>query len=210
MTPLKFTLAFAGIDLDDFDLLDRLAEQLPDVHWGEVDDEVQADVFVRDLSITETATYVVDTVRKVAPTARAVRVIEDFVAIPDIARRTDVSREAARLWSKEASFPLPRGVVGNGIKIWDWAAVNSWLRREHAGALGDPYRLPSPAELAQVNTLLRQIDLHRSLVASEFEARPHAPTVGWEPLAALDIGATAGTHDRDPVEPRMQEEVMAG
>lgn len=210
MTPLKFTVAFDGIDIEDLDLLDRLAEDLPNVHWGEVDGEVQADVFVRGLPLTEAVTHVVETIRTIAPTAQAIRALEDFVAIPDIARRTDVTREAARLWSKEASFPPPRGVVGNGIKIWDWAAVNSWLRREHAGALGDPYRHPSPAELAQANTLLRQIHVHQSLLVSEFEARPHAPTGSWEPISAIDIPATAALRSREPVQAEAHGEAMAG
>lgn len=153
---LKFTLAFAGIDLDDFDLLACLLDVLPEVHWGEVDGEVQADVFSEHASFVKAVQHVDDAVRDVAPEARATHLVEDFVATPDIAKRTHVNRETVRLWSKEDTFPRPRGVVGNGIKIWDWAVVNAWLQREHAGALGDDYRYPTPVEIAQVNAFLRQ------------------------------------------------------
>lgn len=162
MKTLRFTLAFAGIDLDDLGLLGRLLDVLPGVRWGAVDGEVQADVFSERASFVKAVQHVDGAVRGVVPDARAIRLVEDFVATPDIAKRAHVNRETVRLWSKEETFPRPRGVVGNGIKIWDWPAVNSWLKHEHAGALGDGFRYPTPAEIAQVNAFL---DLHNAETA---------------------------------------------
>lgn len=194
---LKFTLAVSGVDIDDFDLLDRLVEALPHVHWGEVDGQVQADVYARDSSVVQAVQQVTDALRTVVPTARATRLIEDFVAIPDIAKRSDVNRETVRLWSKEDSFPLPRSVVGNGIKVWDWASVNSWLRHEHAGALGDPYRHPSAAEIAQVNTLLRQIEVHLQALEAELKIRPRPAGKRWKQIPAVGLSGTSALRVAD-------------
>jgi predicted DNA-binding transcriptional regulator AlpA len=187
---LKFMLAFTGIDLDDFHLLARLLDVLPDVHWGEVDGEVQADVFSRQHSFVKATQHVEDAVRQAAPDARATRLVEDFVAIPDIAKRAHVNRETVRLWSKEDAFPRPRDVVGNGIKIWDWTAVNTWLQREHAGALGDAYRYPTPAETAQVNAFLRQMEFHRTAVETTLATRSRPSSGQWEKIPAVGFGDT--------------------
>jgi predicted DNA-binding transcriptional regulator AlpA len=211
LATLKFTLAFVGIDIDDFDLLDRLVESLPDAHWGEVDGEVQADVYARDASLMEAVQHVAEVVRAVAPEARATRLTEDFVAVPDVAKRSDVNRETVRLWAKEANFPRPRGVVGNGIKIWDWSAVNSWLRHEHAGALGDRYRHPSPAETAQANTFLRQIDIHYAALETELKARPRAATGRWQQIPTVGISGTSSLRMSAGVsQPLASYEAVAG
>lgn len=198
MMTLKFTLAFVGVDIDDFELLDRLIAVLPDVHWGEVDGEVQADVFSQHASFVEAVQTVNEAVRQEVPDARATRLVEDFVAVPDIATRTHVNRETVRLWSKESTFPRPRGVVGSGIKIWHWAAINTWLRNEHAGALGDAYRHPSPAEIAQVNTLVRQMEFHQLAVEKKFSARRHTAGHRWEEIPAVGFGGTTTLHVEIP------------
>ena len=188
---VKFTLAVTGVDVDDFDLLDRLVEALPHVHWGEVDGQVQADVYMPDMSVVHAVQQVTDALRAIVPTAGATRLLEDFVAVPDIAKRCDVNRETVRLWSKEATFPVPRSVVGNGIKVWDWASVNSWLRHEHAGALGDPYRHPTAAEIAQANTLLRQVEVHHLALEAELQLRPRPSGHRWEQIPTVGSPGTS-------------------
>jgi predicted DNA-binding transcriptional regulator AlpA len=67
-----------------------------------------------------------------------IRVDQDLVDIPEIARRTSRSRQniqqlvTGTRGSKD--FPDPLGVLGEK-RVWDWASVNEWLRNRHK--LGD-------------------------------------------------------------------------
>ncbi|MHB8264000.1 MAG: hypothetical protein ACYDGY_09700, partial [Acidimicrobiales bacterium] len=60
------------------------------------------------------------------------RIDPGLVAIPDIARRIDCSRENIRKYADgtrgPGGFPAPEGVVGDGIRVWRWANVEPWLR----------------------------------------------------------------------------------
>ncbi len=179
MPTFKFTLLFEGVNIDDFEVLDRLVEAAPRVQWGEIDGEVHADVYTDAPSMRAALEKSVAAVRAAVPAARPVRIAEDLAAIPDVAKRCNVSRETVRLWTKDASFPPPRGIVGNGIKVWDWTVVNSWLREEHAGAFGDPYRLLDALEIAQANAWLRQAEIQSDAVQAEFHARPSMSRTGW-------------------------------
>lgn len=152
---LKFRLVVDGIDVDDWDVIDALAEAAPGVQFMSRDGVTYA-IVISEASLVDALLDVTSAVASVVAGARCLRVDEDFVAIPDVARRCDVSRETVRLWTLKPDFPAARGVVGNGIKIWDWATVNGWLQRVHLGGLGDTAQLLGPRDIERANALLRQ------------------------------------------------------
>lgn len=150
----EFTLAFRYLDLQDDTVVRRLVEAMPDAHWLARDGEVHATVRVNSPSPVEGALAVEALVRHVVPTARATHVVEDLVAIPDIAVRVGVDREAVRHWVNgtrgPGSFPRPRGMVGDRVKVWDWPVVQRWLK-DRLGTAADAPRFLTAREVAMVN-----------------------------------------------------------
>lgn len=62
--------------------------------------------------------------------ARVLRVDRELVSVPDIAERTGRSRESVRQHANgtrgSGGFPSPVGIVGDGIRVWEWAPVFEW------------------------------------------------------------------------------------
>lgn len=190
---LKFHLAVDGIDLEDWDVLDALAEQAPDVQFVARDGATFA-IVITDASLVDALLDTTSAITAVVPDAVCTRIDEDYVATPDIAKRCDVSRETVRLWSLKPDFPVARGVVGNGIKIWDWATINQWLLAAYHGELGDTARLLLPQDVARANALLRK------LPAAPAASGP-APSA-WTPVPEgrrTQFVSTAGDPDRRSV-----------
>jgi predicted DNA-binding transcriptional regulator AlpA len=181
MQTYSFTLAFDGVDPWDDDLIEALAEHLPRVHWGEVDAEVQATAFAEASTGVHAVLDVVEAVRRVHATAHPTRVVEDLVSIPDIAGRTGMNRETVRLWTVGArgpgDFPRPRGTVGSGIKIWDWAPVNAWLRRHYE--LGDAEQPLSAGEAAHLNDIFAAPDEHGRIASTTTRVSVTHARAGW-------------------------------
>lgn len=157
MTTYRFVVVFEGIDVWDLDVVDALAEALPNMHWGSADGEVHAYVVASGHTAAAAVLEAVASVQRVVGRhAKAARVLDDLVSTSDIASRTGVSRETVRLWANGergvGDFPRHRATVGNGIKVWDWAPVNAWLREHYA--LGDPEDSLSSFEVAHINEQL--------------------------------------------------------
>jgi DNA-binding transcriptional regulator YiaG len=126
-------LAYAGIDLDDENVINDLA-QIPWIHWATFAGESQA-IVVREASTpVRAALDAVEAIRAAAPQAEFHHVVDDLVSIPDIARRMGVNRETVRTWVTGArgpgGFPRPRSVIGGNIQVWDWGTVAEWLEAE--------------------------------------------------------------------------------
>lgn len=174
MPSYQLNLVFEGIDLDDDDLVERLAE-LPSVEWRSQGLRAFALATVDAVDGLAAVQTVLADIQAKAPGAIPVSADEDFVAISDIATRVGVSREAVRLWangSRQSNFPSPRGVVGDATKIWAWSDVNEWLRANVD--LGDPYLFLSTLEAAQVTEAFRRLQVDSSSMAPSHE---HAPAL---------------------------------
>ncbi len=82
------------------------------------------------------------------PDIEVLRVDSDLVAIPDIARRIDRTRENVRQFADgtrgPGGFPACVGVVGDAIRVWRWADVESWLR-DNAGYSFPTLPMPTSA-----------------------------------------------------------------
>jgi predicted DNA-binding transcriptional regulator AlpA len=103
-----------------------------------------------DAPSAESAAFALaDTITETFPEAVVVRVDQDLVSIPDIAERTERSRESIRLLVEgkrgPGGFPSPVGIVGDGIRVWPWASVLDWFSR----ALGE--------ELAEAQAVLPDV-----------------------------------------------------
>lgn len=95
-------------------------------------------------------------VRLALPEAKPLRVARNLVNIPEIAERVGVSRQAVRNWSsgerRDGSFPMPIDIVGEQ-KIWEWGAVNAWLRFNLG--LDDGLYYPTPLELGEIDAYIK-------------------------------------------------------
>lgn len=154
MVTFRLNLVFSGVDFDEDTVFEALAV-LPNVAWRAHGGIAFATAVVDAFSVQEAADQVARQVTQLVPPARAIRLDEDLVAIPDVAGRVGVTREAVRNWAngtRHAGFPMPRGIVGDGIKVWAWADVNAWLRANLS--LGDLEEFPSAQDTAEINAML--------------------------------------------------------
>jgi hypothetical protein len=173
MPTFRLNIVFSGVDFDDDEVFEALAN-LPHILWRAQGGQAFATSIVTAASAIKAADIVIQQVMTYVPSASPVRLDDDLVAIPDIASRVGVTREAVRNWAngtRQANFPSPKGIVGDGIKIWAWSDVNGWLRENLS--LGDPETFPTAHDTALVNALfsdsLRRLP-HAVLAAATWSA----------------------------------------
>ncbi len=131
MTTYNFRLQFANVDLEDFDVLEALAE-IPGVMWSEDPMGVFATATIAAESGVRAVREVVISVCSAVPKAQPLRLDQDLVSITDIADRIGVNRETVRVWAsgtakRKGRFPKPRGCVSGNIKVWGWTDIAEWL-----------------------------------------------------------------------------------
>jgi hypothetical protein len=189
----RLNMVFSGVDLDDDDVFERLAE-FPDVVWRAQGNLAFAIATIDAPSALQAAELVERRVATAVPAAHPIRLEDDLVAIPDIASRVGVTREAVRNWAngtRHANFPLPRGVVGDGIKIWAWSDVNRWLRENlHSG---EAVEFPTAHDAALINARFA------SAVARQSAAT--VPTQSWSVTRTVTTSTQARSSDRKPRRP---------
>lgn len=100
-----------------------------------------------------------------------------------IASRAGVSREGARKWTKDTSFPTPFATFGDRQSVWIWSSVSSWLLETRG--LDFQESLASEALLAQIDNCL-----HRN---------PDATTVEWNQLTPSKQVVPTATASRSVV-----------
>lgn len=57
-----------------------------------------------------------------------VRAVPNLVTVSSMASRFSVSRQAAQRWTNDTAFPLP--VITDGMSLWHWPEVRSWVQLE--------------------------------------------------------------------------------
>jgi len=162
----RLTILFSGVDFDDDGTFERLAE-LRDIVWRAQGRFAFATTTVEAPTALKAADIVTRKVTERVSTARPVRLDEDLVGISDIASRVGVSREAVRNWAngtRQANFPLPRGVIGDSHRVWAWADVNKWLLQNLA--FGDSGEFPSAHDAALINALFADIRDRQTVTAA--------------------------------------------
>lgn len=119
------------VELTD-DVLDALFAGVEDAVPSSVNGIVKIAAPVNAPDDQSAAFYLIDQVHAALPGASVIRLDQDLVSITGIADRTNRSRESVRLLADgmrgPGQFPAPVGTVGDGIRVWPWAAVVSWFR----------------------------------------------------------------------------------
>lgn len=177
MSAFRLNIVFAGVDFDDDVVFDALGE-LSNVTWRSQGRYAFATAVIDAPSALKAADLVTQQVTKLVPSARPIRLDDDLVSIPDVAGRVGVTREAVRNWAngtRHANFPLPRGVVGDGIKVWAWSDVSVWLRDNLA--LGDAEEFPSAHDAALINALFADTGRRQAIAAATLATWSVAETV---------------------------------
>jgi hypothetical protein len=159
----RLNIVFSGIDFDDDEVFQALAER-PHILWRSQSGVSYATAIVDARSALTAAEIVTKLVMNLVPTAQPIRLDEDLVSISDVASRVGVTREAVRNWAngtRHANFPLPRGVVGDQIRVWAWADVNGWLRKNLS--LGDVETFPTAHDAALIDAMFAEVRERQSL-----------------------------------------------
>lgn len=149
-TAFNVSLVLEDVELTDQNL-DRIFEVLPDAVPASIGGVVTLTAPIDATNAEAAALHLIEVAGNVLPDAVAVRLDQDLVSIPDIAERTERSRESVRLLVEgkrgPGAFPAPIGVVGDGIRVWPWASVVSWFQHQLGEDLGEQV---VPAEVAAV------------------------------------------------------------
>ena len=139
-TTFNVSLVIDQLPLTD-ENLDRLFEVLPDAVPASIAGLVTVSAPIEAADAEVAAFALAQALTGAFPGAVAVRVDQDLVSIPDIAERTDRSRESVRLLVEgkrgPGRFPSPIGTVGDGIRIWPWATVVNWFATSLGHDLGE-------------------------------------------------------------------------
>lgn len=179
-TSFTITILFDELDLERPEVLDKVFAVLPDAVTASVDGATTVSADIEAPEAVDAAEILVERVTQAVPTAVALRLDQDLVAIPDIADRTGRSRESIRLFVEgkrgPGSFPAPIGVVGDSIRVWPWASVLDWFRMQLGTDLKE--RAILPEEAAVVDALLAA----------------RRPTRSVLPTAAVSVSGARGAH----------------
>lgn len=167
-TTFNVSLVFDHLAFTD-ENLDLLFDVLPDAVPASIAGTVTVTSPIEAVD-AETASFTLaETITETFPGAIAMRVDQDLVSIPDIAERTDRSRESIRLLVEgrrgPGGFPSPIGTVGDGIRVWPWAAVIDWFATSLKHDLGEQGVPPEVAAVVDACLAARRRHLtHRARV----------------------------------------------
>ncbi len=160
-TPMSHTynvgVVFEGIGHGSFSLVSRA---LPEAVLSEAGGVTTVRVKIRAPGPAAAVSQLVERVTKAAPAAIPLRVDPDLVSVSDIARRVGRTRESVRLLVDgkrgPGGFPPPLGVVGEGIRVWQWSAVLEWFDQVLGAGPGEDGVPPQAAMLLDVGFAARR------------------------------------------------------
>lgn len=156
MPTYQITLSYKNIDVEDLDQLELIAVEAPNAHVNSVDGHVRIVAVTAAHCATEAVEELVDAVHRADETATPIRAELELVAIPDIASKVGLNREAVRLWTTgkrgPGGFPPPLDVVGDRMKVWAASDVHDWLV-----SAGIPTATGRPLEPSEVTDATRVI-----------------------------------------------------
>lgn len=131
MLKYQITVTYENIDVEDLDQLEAIANEAPDAHINAVDGRVRVFAIVAAHCATDAVETLVDAIHRADENAMPIRSELELLAIPDIAEKVGLNREAVRLWTigkrGPGGFPAPIDVVGDRMKVWAASDVHDWL-----------------------------------------------------------------------------------
>lgn len=147
------SLRIKGIDVDSPTAFERISEDFPDFL-------IQGNGKVVSLTFSANKTdAVADAVQKARkflhafPGSSFQSVDRDLVGVSDIAHRVGVSREGARKWVNEETFPAPANhIKSSAMDVWVWAEVAEWLLAERCIDMEED--LLTVAQMSQIENCL--------------------------------------------------------
>jgi hypothetical protein len=131
-------------------------------------------------------------VEKSIPGARVISLAEDLVGVPDIASRSGRSEESIRQLVNglrgPGNFPMARGVLRGGTKIWRWPDVAPWLVENGVlDSSGDEF-------VDQASDTIFELELidqsAGTSAATRFTIEGRPPTPAVRPRRTAKAGAT--------------------
>ncbi|MEG9224836.1 helix-turn-helix transcriptional regulator [Aeromicrobium sp. Sec7.5] len=169
---IEIALVIEGVNLlsDEFD--EQVLPKFPDVQWESRAGATLAILHVDSSPVEAACTF--SRILEHSGLGAVTAVFDDFVNTTEIAQRVDVSRELVRNWvlgsRGPGGFPPPHHEHGIGgskgpMKVWNWAAVNSWLAQI---GLDDGLVHLTPPEIAEIDAHLHRLVLSPALSWSEF------------------------------------------
>lgn len=159
----KIVLQVRGIDLEDDETLEAIAQHLDDLGWESAGGIVTAVLYTESSNPIAAAVAAAQNIQKVVPGCMVVRADDQLVSIGDIADRLGVTSEAVRLWSagkrraEMRPFPSAHAVVSQRrtmMKLWTWGEVLEWLRAEYRLDPEQDVRYLSADDIARLNVEL--------------------------------------------------------
>lgn len=160
MPTYQITLSYDNIDVEDLDQLELIAAEAPDAHINVVDDNVRVFAIMAAHCPTDAVEELVDAIHRANGAATPIRAEFELLAIPDIAAKVGLNREAVRLWTTgkrgPGGFPIPVDVIGDRMKVWAASDVHDWLV-----AAGIPTSSGRPLGLNDVTDATRAIERKR-------------------------------------------------
>lgn len=131
MPTYQIMLAYENIDVEDLDQLELIAVEAPDAHISSVDGNVRVFATMAAPCSTDAVEDLVDAIHRANASAMPIRAEIELLAIPDIAAKVGLNREAVRLWTigkrGPGGFPIPVDVVGDRMRVWAASDVHDWL-----------------------------------------------------------------------------------
>lgn len=175
MPTYQIMLAYDNIDVEDLDQLELIAAEAPDAHINAVDGHVRVFAIMSAPCSTDAVEDLLEAIHRADEAATPLRAEFELLAIPDIAAKVGLNREAVRLWTMgkrgPGGFPVPVDVVGDRMKVWAASDVHDWLV-----AAGIPTSAGRPLGLDEVAHAARVIERKRR----QWAHRPYlAPADEW-------------------------------
>lgn len=163
MLSYKLTVAYDGLDVEDFDQLEAIAEYLPDVVVGVIDGNARIHAVLEAASAIKAADALADAMAKAVPDAIPLRAEFEQMNVSDIAAQVSVNREAVRLWVAgkrgPGNFPTPLSIIGDRTRIWAASDVHEWLSSN-----GFPVPKSKPLSMDEVTDVNRTLHCRRELM----------------------------------------------
>ncbi|MHB1063010.1 MAG: hypothetical protein ACYC1Z_00680 [Georgenia sp.] len=216
MAIFGFAAVVTGLDVGDFDQLDRLFTEDFDITPGDMDGVTTLEVEVEAASGEDALKIFHDHICQVGGIA-VDRLDEDLVNTSEIAARLDVSRETPRVWANptnDVGLPFPKhhtvvGSPGKPQRLWRWADVYAWVATTRPGTIAGQ---PAPLDAAAVTwfnaQMLRQVEtsnpvtLYFMTVPSGTAARGKYGQIDYQRSSSATIYHTRSAQTLAAVGPR--------
>lgn len=176
--PYVFTLEVDGFDIENDDVVSRFSADTVEAYPAVADGQVTITYNVTSDHPFDAVLDALNHLKRFDPSICVRRVLPDLVNISDIASKIGAPRDTVRSWVTSSrgpgNFPQPYATIGRGVRLWDWSAVNEWLRINHTNLSEDEHFL-SREELDWINASLARMQWklqNSSVLISEYAGHP--------------------------------------